>query len=108
MNLPRRGSVAEVGPALQALIKPHVRNLARVFFVHDEGTEPTNNSAERALRTTERSSTLAPELLHFGCLLCSEKRPDRCRRRLVAEYLQRQGSLVTWMALRDDGGGARD
>lgn len=24
-----------------------------------------------------------------GCLLCSEEKPDRCHRRLVAEYLQR-------------------
>lgn len=25
-----------------------------------------------------------------GCLLCSEDKPDRCHRRLVAEYLQRK------------------
>ena len=27
--------------------------------------------------------------LSNGCLLCSEDKPDRCHRRLVAEYLQR-------------------
>jgi uncharacterized protein (DUF488 family) len=32
--------------------------------------------------------TLTPELLDFGCLLCSEPTPDKCHRRLVAEYLQ--------------------
>jgi uncharacterized protein (DUF488 family) len=33
---------------------------------------------------------LSPELFDGGCLLCSEDQPDRCHRRLVAEYLQRQ------------------
>lgn len=28
-----------------------------------------------------------PKLLHEGCLLCSEKKPHHCHRRLVAEYL---------------------
>lgn len=30
---------------------------------------------------------LQPQDIHMGCLLCSEPRPDRCHRRLVAEYL---------------------
>jgi uncharacterized protein (DUF488 family) len=28
------------------------------------------------------------EVLDGGCLLCSEEKPDRCHRRLVAEYLK--------------------
>ena len=28
-----------------------------------------------------------PEILDHGCLLCSEHKPDKCHRRLVAEYL---------------------
>jgi len=28
------------------------------------------------------------EILDGGCLLCSEEKPDRCHRRLVAEYLK--------------------
>lgn len=32
---------------------------------------------------------LSPNLFADGCLLCSEKTPDHCHRRLVAEYLQR-------------------
>jgi len=28
------------------------------------------------------------DLFHHGCLLCSEEAPDRCHRRLVAEYLR--------------------
>jgi len=40
---------------------------------------------------------LAPELLDFGCLLCSEPTPEKCHRRLVAEYLQERmtGLFVT-------------
>lgn len=40
-----------------------------------------------ATRSVER--TISPETLHLACLLCSEKRPEHCHRRLVAEYLQR-------------------
>ncbi len=32
--------------------------------------------------------TLAREMMNGGCLLCSEPTPDRCHRRLVAEYLR--------------------
>lgn len=34
--------------------------------------------------------TVAPELLHRGCLLCSEDKPDNCHRLLVAQYLQQK------------------
>ncbi len=37
-------------------------------------------------RQIERS--IPKELIHQGCLLCSEDKPDHCHRRLVAEYLQ--------------------
>lgn len=29
------------------------------------------------------------EVLHMGCLLCSEETPEHCHRRLVAEYLKK-------------------
>ena len=35
----------------------------------------------------EVESRIAPALLRDGCLLCTEHEPDRCHRRLVAEYL---------------------
>lgn len=31
---------------------------------------------------------LAPHLLDHGCLLCSEPTPEKCHRRLVAEYMK--------------------
>jgi uncharacterized protein (DUF488 family) len=37
---------------------------------------------------------LSKEEAHMACLLCSENKPDRCHRRLVAEYLgEKWGSL---------------
>jgi uncharacterized protein (DUF488 family) len=42
-------------------------------------------SLMKARRIEER---IPPDLLDGGCLLCSEENPDRCHRRLVAEYLK--------------------
>jgi uncharacterized protein (DUF488 family) len=36
----------------------------------------------------------APEMIHMGCLLCSEETPEHCHRRLVAEYLQQHWAEV--------------
>ncbi|WP_395155435.1 DUF488 family protein, partial [Ilumatobacter sp.] len=36
----------------------------------------------------EIEKTVPPDVLNDGCLLCSEEKPHRCHRRLVAEYLQ--------------------
>lgn len=35
-------------------------------------------------------NVISRETAHQGCLLCSEKEPDRCHRRLVAEYLEKR------------------
>jgi len=45
--------------------------------------------AERALENTVRR-----EEIDGACLLCSEPRPDRCHRRLVAEYLQEKWGSI--------------
>jgi uncharacterized protein (DUF488 family) len=43
----------------------------------------------RRLMTERRPETfLSQDTMDHACLLCSEPRPDRCHRRLVAEYLQ--------------------
>lgn len=41
--------------------------------------------AQRAIETS-----LSPNIADLACLLCSEKRPEQCHRRLVAEYLRQQ------------------
>lgn len=38
--------------------------------------------------------SITPELLHEGCLLCSEEKPLQCHRRLVAEYLREKWENV--------------
>jgi len=49
------------------------------------------------LRSRHIETILTPELLDFGCLLCSEPTPEKCHRRLVAEYLKERtpGLFVT-------------
>lgn len=45
----------------------------------------------RALMASRRAETvLSRETAHMGCLLCSEKLPDHCHRRLVAEHLAKK------------------
>jgi uncharacterized protein (DUF488 family) len=46
--------------------------------------EFNNLMATRAIQ-----KCVSPELIDSACLLCSEKTPGHCHRRLVAEYLQR-------------------
>lgn len=48
-----------------------------------------------AIRSIER--VVDPAMAHLGCLLCSEKKPDYCHRRLVAEYL-----AAKWPGVRVD------
>jgi uncharacterized protein (DUF488 family) len=48
----------------------------------------------------EAENAISPEVAHFGCLLCSEKEPDHCHRRLVAEYLQKHWGEVSITHLR--------
>ena len=51
--------------------------------------------AERHIETT-----VPPNLLDGGCLLCSEDKPDHCHRRLVAEYLREKWGGVEIRHLR--------
>jgi uncharacterized protein (DUF488 family) len=40
------------------------------------------------MKTRQIEKVFSPELFDGGCLLCSEETPDKCHRRLVAEYLK--------------------
>lgn len=39
-------------------------------------------------------NVISRDSAHLGCLLCSEKQPQHCHRRLVAEYLQKRWANV--------------
>lgn len=55
-----------------------------------------NIYVEKFINLMERrriESTISPELLNNGCLLCSEHKPHHCHRRLVAEYLREKWSF---------------
>lgn len=43
----------------------------------------------------EIEDIVARDIADFGCLLCSEKKPDHCHRRLVAEHLQKHWGDVS-------------
>lgn len=46
------------------------------------------------------AESVAQNIISDGCLLCSEDRPDRCHRRLVAEYLDDRWGGVEIIHLR--------
>jgi uncharacterized protein (DUF488 family) len=51
-------------------------------------------NALMAKRSIEK--VISRETADLGCLLCSEKKPHHCHRRLVSEYLQKHwGDVVT-------------
>lgn len=50
-------------------------------------------NALMAKRSIEK--VISQDTANLGCLLCSEKKPHHCHRRLVSEYLQRHWSDVS-------------
>jgi hypothetical protein len=52
------------------------------------------------MRERRIEDTISKEVLSDGCLLCSEDEPDRCHRRLVAQYLQAHWGDVEIVHLR--------
>jgi uncharacterized protein (DUF488 family) len=65
-------------------------------FKKDGGTWETYVQRFVPLIHSRRIETvLTSELLEFGCLLCSEPAPEKCHRRLVAEYLKERVSGLT-------------
>lgn len=44
----------------------------------------------KLMKQRDIAETVPKELIAESCLLCSEDKPDRCHRRLVAEYLAGQ------------------
>ncbi len=59
-------------------------------YKKDGGDWATYEKAFLALMEERKiEASTAREMLHGGCLLCSEHKPAMCPRRLVAEYLTR-------------------
>ena len=46
------------------------------------------------MRDRKIEERISPDILHGGCLLCSEAKPHNCHRRLVAEYLNEKWGNV--------------
>lgn len=82
-----------------------LRRLAGIEYVHELLLAPTPEILDgyrkrrlswdvyeerflELMKTRQVEQRLSPEVLADACLLCSEARPERCHRRLVAEYLQ--------------------
>ena len=52
------------------------------------------------MRERRIEATVPKEIVTDGCLLCSEDKPHRCHRRLVAEYLQQHWGNVEIVHIR--------
>ena len=52
------------------------------------------------MRERQIERTVSKEIVSGGCLLCSEDKPHRCHRRLVAEYLKQHWGDVEIVHLR--------
>ena len=49
----------------------------------------------RLIESRQIENEISPKLVEDGCLLCSEDKPHRCHRRLIAEYLKRKWGNIT-------------
>lgn len=49
----------------------------------------------KLLKERRIEDAISKDIIHQGCLLCSEDKPDHCHRRLVAEYLRDKWGDVT-------------
>jgi uncharacterized protein YeaO (DUF488 family) len=65
------------------------QNILDAFKKH-KGSWVTYEQEFNALMAKRRiEDIVARETADYGCLLCSEKKPDHCHRRLVAEHLRK-------------------
>jgi uncharacterized protein (DUF488 family) len=92
-------------------LKYFLRSIAGIDYVHVLDLAPTKEILDAYKKGTtdwsvyEREflkliehrhieTSIPRDLVDHGCLLCSEDKPHRCHRRLVAEYLKRRWSDV--------------
>ena len=96
----KRGDLAWFARELCGIDYVHVPDLAptkellRDYRQGQIGWDAYETRFVDLMKARRIESTLSREIVDNGCLLCSEDRPHRCHRRLVAEYLeQRWGGL---------------
>jgi uncharacterized protein (DUF488 family) len=82
-----------------------LKNLVDIEYVHLPELAPTQDILDafkkekgewsayesrflQLMKERRVEETVPRDLLHLGCLLCSEETPEKCHRRLAAEYLQ--------------------
>ena len=87
------------------------RRLANMGYAHELNFAPTKELLSQyrkkeisweeytdaylnLLEARDIKNTVDIESLHECCLLCSEHTPDKCHRRLLAEYLQQINSKI--------------
>jgi len=58
------------------------------FKKHKGSWDVYERAFKQLMATRSIENAIAQGVADRGCLLCSEKRPEHCHRRLVAEYLQ--------------------
>lgn len=89
-----------------------LRSIAGIDYVHMRTLAPTKEMLDAykkkrddwdvyekgfldLMRSRRVEESVARDVFDQACLLCSEDKPHRCHRRLVAEYLQRHWEGVT-------------
>lgn len=82
-----------------------LREICRMDYMHVPALAPKQEMLDRyrkqkgtwdayadeflaLMRERKIEETVPRDVIADGCLLCSEDKPDRCHRRLVAEYLK--------------------
>lgn len=88
-----------------------LQDLAGIAYIHKPDLAPTKEILDaykkkdidwteyerqfRSLLIERRAeNTLTPQLANRACLLCSEPKPEKCHRRLTAEYLRQKWGNV--------------
>jgi uncharacterized protein (DUF488 family) len=65
------------------------------FKKHKGSWEAYEQEFNALMAKREIEKRVPSEVVNLGCLLCSEKKPHHCHRRLVAEYLQKHWGDVS-------------
>jgi len=72
------------------------QNILDTFKKHKGSWEVYEQEFNSLMAKRGVGNIISRDTADLGCLLCSEKKPHHCHRRLVAEYLQKHwGDVVT-------------